>query len=156
MTELVLERVQTLPRPIDEVFRFFADPSNLEAITPPWLHFRIVGVSSETVGEGTTIDYRLRLRGVPIAWRSVIRSWQPPRTFVDQQLRGPYRLWVHTHRFEACGDETRMTDHVRYAVPGGRLVNRWLVRPDLERIFDYRRDRIAELLGREGAATHTR
>lgn len=150
MTELILSRTQTLPGDVEHVFRFFADPYNLEAITPPWLRFRVLASSTAAVEEGTIIDYRLRLRGVPIRWRSAIRSWRPPHAFVDEQLRGPYRKWVHTHRFEPCAEGTRMTDEVRYAVPGGRLVDRFLVRPDLERIFDHRRARIAELLGGSG------
>ena len=87
---------------------------------------------------GTLLDYRLRLHGVPLRWQSAITIWEPPHRFVDVQRHGPYRLWEHTHTFEPLGSGTVARDDVRYAVPGDDLVNRLLVRPDLERIFDYR------------------
>ena len=149
MRILRLDREISLPRDLEPVFDFFADPGNLEAITPPWLHFRILGVSDRVVREGTTIDYALRLRGVPIRWRSLISSWNPPYSFVDEQVRGPYRLWRHLHEFEATADGSVSRDHVDYAVPGGALVDRLFVRGELERIFDYRSQRLAELLGTE-------
>lgn len=135
-----LEREQLLRRDLDEVFTFFADPGNLEAITPPWLHFRILGSSTPKVGEGTKIDYRLRLRGVPIKWRSLITDWTPPFAFVDQQVRGPYRVWIHRHTFEQTADGILMRDRVDYSMIGGALVNRLLVRRDLDRIFEYRQE----------------
>jgi ligand-binding SRPBCC domain-containing protein len=141
-----LERSQRFPLPVDEVFEFFSDPHNLERITPEFLRFRILTPGPLVVTEGLRIDYALRLRGVPIRWRSEISRWNPPHGFVDRQLRGPYRLWVHSHRFEPDGDGTLVHDHVRYAVPGGALVHRLLVRPDLERIFDHRQLRLERIL----------
>jgi len=138
-----------LPRPLDEVFAFFANAGNLQALTPPWLHFRISSPLPVEMRRGARIDYQIRLYGVPLRWRSEITAWEPPHRFVDEQLRGPYRLWRHEHLFRAEGDRTRVTDQVRYAVLGGALVDRLLVRRQLESIFRYRYERIAALLGRE-------
>jgi len=142
-----LEREQWFPRPLEEVFAFFADAGNLEAITPPWLGFEVLTPRPIAMRPGTLIDYRLRLRGVPLRWRTEISVWQPPHRFVDEQRRGPYRLWVHEHRFIEVPGGTEIVDRVRYAVPGGRLVERLVVDRDLARIFEYRRRRVAELLG---------
>jgi ligand-binding SRPBCC domain-containing protein len=144
----LLERVQTIPRPLGDVFRFFADAFNLEAITPPFLRFRVVTAPPIVMAAGTLIDYRLRLFGVPFRWRTRIERFEPEAGFVDVQLRGPYRLWHHTHAFEALGATTRMRDRVRYALPLGplgRLAHAAVVRRTLDTIFDYRRDRISEL-----------
>ena len=139
----VLEREQFLRRDLSEVFAFFADPMNLEALTPPWLRFRVLGCSTPNLEQGTTIDYRLRLHGVPVRWRSLISSWDPPFGFTDEQLRGPYRSWVHRHSFRQTPDGVLMGDRVEYSVPGGALVERLLVRRDLDKIFDYREGRLA-------------
>lgn len=143
-----LARTQVVARPLGEVFAFFADPYNLEAITPPWLRFRIVRAPRE-LARGARIDYRLRLLGVPVAWTAEIAAWRPPRTFVDVQVAGPYRLWEHSHRFDEVARGTEVFDHVRYLVPGGPiapLLDRAFVRPRLDAIFDYRARRLAELL----------
>ena len=137
----------TLPRPLDEVFRFFSDARNLERLTPPWLRFSVLTPGTIEMRPGATIDYRLRLRGVPLRWRSEITVWEPPFRFVDEQRRGPYRLWVHEHRFEKVEGCTRAHDHVRYAVPGGWLADRLLVRRDLQRVFEYRRAVLRDLFG---------
>jgi ligand-binding SRPBCC domain-containing protein len=150
-----LRREQWIPRPIHEVFAFFADARNLEAITPPWLGFRIVSTSTATISEGTEIRYRLRLHGIPIRWRSEILHWDDPNRFVDVQRSGPYRLWHHTHRFEAHGERTKMTDVVRYVLPFGilgRIVHAIKVKRDVRQIFDYRYQRIAELFDPQGTA----
>ncbi len=147
MKESLMEREALVERPLVEVFAFFSDPTNLEALTPPWLKFRVLNPPQLPLQEGVTIDYALRLRGLPLRWRSLISRWDPPHAFVDEQLRGPYRLWVHTHTFEARGDSTLVRDSVRYAVLGGALVDRLLVRRDLERIFDYRSKSLREALG---------
>lgn len=144
-----LERRQRIPRSPDETFEFFADAMNLEAITPPWLGFQVTTPKPIDMGVGTLIEYRLRLRGLPIRWRTRIEVWQPGRRFVDVQLKGPYRLWHHTHTFESDGDGTLMRDLVRYALPLGPLgaAGRLLVRRDLDRIFDFRREEVARRLG---------
>lgn len=135
---------QWLPLPPAAVFPFFADPFNLQAITPPWLDFRVVGSTDATVRLGTEIDYRLRLHGVPLRWKSRITEWDPPHGFTDEQLRGPYRRWVHRHRFAARDGGTHATDTVDYAVLGGALVARLFVARDVERIFAYRREQLAQ------------
>ncbi|HEY6963236.1 MAG TPA: SRPBCC family protein [Gaiellaceae bacterium] len=139
-----LQRTQVVDAPLEEAWAFYCDPRNLEAITPPWLHFRIVDVPRELEG-GSLIRYRLRLFGVPVRWLTEIRAWRPPRTFVDVQLRGPYLLWEHTHRLSAVEGGTEIHDHVAYRVPGGALAN-LVVRRWLAAIFDYRASRTAELL----------
>jgi ligand-binding SRPBCC domain-containing protein len=137
--EFKLERDQLIERPLPEVFSFFADARNLAVITPPWLNFEIRSNQPIEMAAGTVIDYRLALRGVPLRWRSEITVWDPPVRFVDEQRRGPYRYWIHEHTFEADGaGRTIVGDRVRYAVPGGSLVHRLFVEPDLERVFAYR------------------
>src|SRR5437899_1538566 len=112
---------QVVPCRLEEVFAFFACVENLEAITPEWLHFRILSVRPQPVQEGTLISYALRVRGLPVRWTSEIVEWNPPHMFVDMQVRGPYKLWRHTHRFAAEGNSTRITDEVQYALPLGFL-----------------------------------
>lgn len=144
-----LEREQFLPRPPDEAFEFFSDAHNLEAITPPSLRFRIVTPGPIEMREGTLIEYRLRLRGLPLRWLTRIDAWEPGRRFVDRQLHGPYRVWHHTHSFEPAGGGTMMRDVVRYALPLGAvggLVNLLAVRRELDHIFDFRREAIAARL----------
>jgi ligand-binding SRPBCC domain-containing protein len=137
----VLERSQRLPRPPGDVFPFFADAFNLEAITPQWLRFRVLTPAPVTMAPGTLLEYRLRLHGLPLRWLTRIEAWEPPVRFADAQVRGPYRLWHHTHSFEPDGDGTVMRDRVRYALPLGplgELAHAALVRRDLDRIFAFR------------------
>ena len=143
-----LRRRQWIPRPIEEVFTFFSDARNLEEITPPWLGFRILTPVPIRIAEETRIRYRLRLHGIPVGWETEIRQWKPPHRFCDVQLLGPYQLWHHTHRFEPKDGGTLMTDILRYRLPLGiigQLVHHLKVRRDVEKIFDYRARRIAEL-----------
>jgi ligand-binding SRPBCC domain-containing protein len=138
----VLERTQVVAAPLEEVWAFFADPANLEAITPPWLRFRILEAPAE-LAEGASLRYRLSLFGVPVRWRTEITRWAPPRSFVDEQVAGPYRLWVHAHRLSSVRGGTEVHDNVRWRAPAGSvLVQRWL-----DRIFDFRAERTRELLG---------
>jgi ligand-binding SRPBCC domain-containing protein len=144
-----LEREQRISRPLPEVFEFFARAGNLELITPPWLRFEILE-EPDPVRTGSRIRYRLRLHGVPLRWVSVIEEFEPERSFVDRQIRGPYRLWHHRHEFAAYGDGTIIRDRVRYALPfgaAGALAHRLFVRRDLDRIFAFRRQAVAQLLG---------
>ncbi len=136
---------QLLSYPIEQVFRFFASPENLNLLTPPWVNFSILSPQSIEMAVGTIIEYRIRLRGVPVTWRSEITEWQPPFAFCDVQLRGPYRFWVHRHTFEEKPGGTLVTDHVDYGVLGGALVNRLFVAGELKRIFGYRKTRLYEL-----------
>lgn len=150
MAELILEREQLIARPRGEVFEFFADAHNLEAITPPWLRFGVQTPRPIEMRAGTLIAYRMRLRGIPVRWLTRIDQWQPDVGFVDRQLKGPYRLWHHTHAFEDRDGGTLMRDTVRYALPLGALgeiARRAFVAGDLWRIFDFRRDAVASLLG---------
>jgi ligand-binding SRPBCC domain-containing protein len=150
MKEHTLERSQLLPLSLDAVFAFFADAGNLESLTPPWLRFRILTPRPIEMKPGTLIDYRIRWGIIPIRWTTRIIDWNPPHGFSDEQIKGPYKLWHHTHRFESVPGGTRMTDVVRYALPLGfigRWMNRLKVAGDLERIFDYRRDQVGRLLG---------
>lgn len=137
-----LTRVQRLSGPPHEVFEFFAQAQNLEQITPPSLRFRIVSPASIEMRAGALIEYRLKLRGLPIMWLTRIEDFDAPRRFVDVQLAGPYKLWHHTHEFESDGQAgTIMRDTVRYALPAWPLsapVQRLAVKPELDRIFDYR------------------
>jgi ligand-binding SRPBCC domain-containing protein len=145
-----LTREQILPGDPDAVFGFFADAFNLEAITPPWLRFRIVTPRPIGMGPGTLIEYRLRLHGVPIRWLTRIEIWEPGVRFVDVQVRGPYRVWHHTHAFEPHERGTLVRDTVRYALSGGplgRLAHAAFVARDLERIFDFRHAEVARRLG---------
>ena len=146
-----LERTQVVDATPEEAWAFYCDPRNLEAITPPWLRFRIVESPAE-LGEGAFIRYRLRLFGVPIRWLTEIVRWQPPRTFVDVQRRGPYLLWEHTHRLTAVDGGTEIHDHVRYRVPGGTPTD-VAVRRLLAAIFDYRARRTAALISQRTAQT---
>jgi ligand-binding SRPBCC domain-containing protein len=139
-----------LERPVEGVFPFFSDPRNLETITPPWLRFRILRATTPAITAGTEIEYRLRLRGIPLRWRSRIAVWEPPLRFVDEQVQGPYRLWRHLHSFEPDGEATIARDWVEYAAPGGPIVQRVVVAPDLERIFAYRARALSAILGTAG------
>lgn len=138
------------PRPIDTVFPFFADAGNLDDLTPPWLRFEILTPRPIAMRVGARIDYRLRLRGVPIRWQSEITAWDPPHRFVDEQRRGPYRTWWHEHTFKEHDGGTLIGDHVRYASRGWflePLLQRYLVGPDIARIFAFRRDQLRARFG---------
>ncbi len=145
-----LRREQRLPGTPGEVFGFFAEAANLEAITPALLRFQVITPQPIEMRVGTLIQYRLRVRGVPVSWLTSIQAWEAPHRFVDQQVRGPYALWHHTHTFEPDGaDATIMRDVVRYAIGFGalgELADRLLVRRDLEAIFDHRAERVPALL----------
>lgn len=148
-----LERVMRVERPRDEVFAFFADASNLEAITPSFLRFRIVTPTPIVLRPGARIDYALSLFGVPLRWRTRISAWEPGARFVDEQEAGPYALWRHTHTFEPDGEATLVRDVVEYALPLGplgRIAHALFVARALRRIFDFRRDAIARLLAGRG------
>lgn len=129
----------------DEVFAFFADPSNLAVLTPPSVRVEIPPGGPRTGRAGMEFEYRVRVRGLRMRWRGRFEVWDAPHRFVDVQLKGPYRSWEHEHAFEEVEGGTRVIDRVRYAVWGGELVDRWVVRPELERMFVHRTRRLAEL-----------
>ncbi len=134
-----------LPMPLEETFSFFADAHNLERITPEWLQFNVLTPKPIAMRVGTHIDYKLRVRCFPIHWQSEITAWQPPHRFVDEQLKGPYRRWIHEHIFCQAAGQTLAKDSVRYAVPGGGLVHWLVVKSDVERIFEYRKLKLQEI-----------
>jgi ligand-binding SRPBCC domain-containing protein len=140
-----LEAELWLPRPRAEVFPFFADAKNLEDITPPLLRFAILTPGPLAMAAGLRIDYRLRLIGIPLRWQSEITAWDPPVRFVDEQRRGPYRIWIHEHIFQERDGGTLVRDRVRYRAPGGRSIERLFVRPRLRGIFAYRSRRLLEI-----------
>lgn len=150
MATYIVVREQVIARPIRDVFGFFADAGNLDAITPDWLGFSIVTPRPIEMRPGAMIEYRLRWHGLPIGWVTRIEEWTPPVRFVDTQIRGPYRMWHHTHEFESEAGGTRMRDIVRYQLPFGPIgrAAHWLsVGRDVGRIFDHRYRRVAELFG---------
>ncbi len=144
-TDLIFSTSQWLPAPLEETFAFFGEARNLERITPPFLRFRIMTPGAIEMRPGALIDYQLRVRGFPIHWQTEITDWNPPDSFTDVQLRGPYRKWVHQHTFCSENGGTRVEDTIHYLVPGGTLIDRLIIRPDLRRIFGYRRTKIEEL-----------
>ena len=141
----LLESCVTLPVSRVELFEFFSDAFQLEQITPPWINFRILTPAPIFIKSGTLIDYRLRLRGLPIRWRTEISSWDPPHSFTDRQLKGPYYLWEHLHTFTEVDGGTEVRDQVWYRVPGGAIVHSLFVKNDLLRIFRYRMARMQEI-----------
>ncbi len=145
-----LEREQWVPRPLQEVFAFFADARNLEKLTPEWLRFEILTPEPIEMRAGAVIDYKLAWHGIPMRWKTEITKWEPPHHFEDLQIKGPYQLWRHTHRFEAVDDGTRIRDVVQYALPFGvlgRAVHAVSVRRNVEEIFDYRDEKVRALFG---------
>ena len=145
MKTFLFEKQRTLERSITEVFEFFSDAHNLAVITPPQLRLEVLTPAPVEMLPGTRIDYRLRLRGIPIRWQSEITDWNPPHGFVDEQRRGPYRLWRHIHTFDETENGVVVGDSVAYAVWGGGLVNKFFVRPDIEKIFAYRSKKLDEI-----------
>ena len=146
-----LSSTVTLPCPREKIFEFFSDAFQLERITPPWVRFRILTPAPIDMQQGTLIDYRLRLQGIPVRWRTEISEWDPPRSFCDRQLKGPYLMWEHTHRFESVSEGTLMTDEVLYRVPGGAIIHSLFVRRKLMQIFAYRRATMLSLFASESA-----
>jgi ligand-binding SRPBCC domain-containing protein len=147
--EHILLREQVLPGSPGEVFEFYADAANLERITPGWLGFRIATPQPVEMKSGALIEYRLKLHRIPVRWLTRIEAWEPGERFVDVQVKGPYRLWHHTHTFEAHEDGTCVRDEVRYSLPLGplgELAHRLLVRRDLERIFDFRHASVSKVM----------
>lgn len=153
MAEYILNRSLTLDLPRERVFTFFADAANLERITPPELNFQIVTPQPIDIRQGTLIDYRLKLRGLPMNWRTEISMWNPPHAFVDRQLSGPYSQWIHRHTFtELEENKTLIEDEVKYRLPLAPFgdIAHFIVRRELDYIFDYRQKAVADLLQKPG------
>src|ERR1700739_2418648 len=139
---------QQVARPLPEVSNFFSRAENLEVLTPPWLNFKILKAEPQPVQQGTLIHYRLRVHGIPLRWTSEIVEWEPPHRFVDLQLRGPYKLWRHEHRFEARDGGTLISDTIKLSLPLGplgHLAYNLKVRSDVREIFAFRETKIHEL-----------
>ncbi len=138
---------QWVPHAPAKIWPYFCDERNLEELTPQFLNFTVLGKSTRELGEGTLIDYRLRLNGIPMGWQSRIENWEPARRFVDTQVKGPYSYWRHAHEFIPLANGTLMRDVVRYRLPLGWLgsvVAGWKVESQVDRIFSYRATKIAE------------
>ena len=153
----VFTHSQFVPRPRPEVFAFFSAAENLERITPPFLNFRIQKKSTPQIQEKTLIDYRLKIHGVPITWRTLIEKWVPDSCFVDTQLKGPYTKWHHTHTFEDVPGGTMMHDRVLYRVPFGSLGQLFLgkfIRRDVANIFAYRTEQIEKIFADSSGENH--
>ena len=145
MKVYTLRREQWVPHPVSEVFDFFSHAENLEKLTPAWLRFEIVTPKPVEMKQGMLIQYALRLRGIPLRWLTQVEDWNPPYEFVDIQLKGPYRLWRHTHTFLSVNGGTKVVDEIEYALPFGllgRIVHRVQVARDVAGIFDYRQEKI--------------
>ena len=146
-----LKRTQSLPVSQSEAFEFFANPQNLRSVTPPSLRLTFLSDPPPELFAGATLDYRISLYGLPVHWRTIIDLWEPPARFVDIQAHGPYASWRHTHIFEPDGERrTTMRDVVELSMPLwplGELVYGPLVRPMLDRIFDFRASELERLLG---------
>ena len=136
-----------LPRKLEELFGFFSDAGNLETITPSWLRFEITTPGPITIAVGTKINYKLRYRGIPLRWTSEILIWEPNIRFIDSQISGPYRKWIHEHSFHEVDGGTLCKDHVEYSVWGGYLANHLVVKNDIEKIFSFRSQKLTELFG---------
>jgi ligand-binding SRPBCC domain-containing protein len=149
MSEYILKQSLTLDLPRPEVFAFFADAGNLEQITPPELNFRITTPEPIDIKKGALIDYQLRLHGFPVKWKTIISVWNPPFEFVDEALKSPYKQWIHRHTFtEIEKNKTLIEDEVKYRLPFAPFGNlaHWLVRRELNYIFDFRQKKVAEIL----------
>ncbi|NNE66432.1 MAG: SRPBCC family protein [Pyrinomonadaceae bacterium] len=149
MAEHILETKQVINRSREETFEFFGDAENLERITPPELNFKILTPRPIILEKGSLIDYKLKLRGFPISWRTEITEWRPPYSFIDSALRGPYNQWIHRHTFEELEDgTTEITDVVKYRLPFEPLgdLMHWYVRKELDYIFGYRYKAVDEIL----------
>lgn len=141
---------QQVARPLAEVFEFFSRAENLQVLTPPWLNFKILGVRPQPVQKGTLINYSLRVHGIPLRWTSEIVEWDPPHRFVDLQLRGPYKLWRHEHRFEPKDGGTLISDTISLALPLGllgQMAYKIKLQSDVQEIFSFRKEKIHVLFG---------
>lgn len=146
----VLKTETFIPRPLDEVFEFFSNAENLETLTPKTLGFTILTPTPIPMTTGTLIDYRIRIHGIPVKWKTEILLWDPPRQFIDMQLKGPYRLWHHLHTFKEVEGGVQMTDIVHYVSPFHAIMDRLYIRNQVKEIFAYRTQRLHELFPPQG------
>ncbi len=152
MKTYIFEKRTYFDRPRDVIFSFFSNAENLNKVTPKKLHFKILTDLPISMKKGTLIDYKLRIYYIPIHWRTEIKEWNPPHQFIDIQLIGPYRKWIHMHQFIAQENGTVMIDRVKYAIPGGFLVplfHKLIVKKDIEKIFEYREKKFKEFFKKD-------
>ena len=143
-----INRTQFIEKPIDIVFSFFSKPENLEQITPEYLQFKILNDSPIPMEKGLIINYKMKIRKIPITWSSLIKSYEPPFSFIDEQIKGPYAFWHHEHKFIEEKGGTRVNDCIKYKIPCGflgRLINKFWVANDLEKIFNFRKNAINDI-----------
>ena len=155
MAEYIFKTLQEIDLPRAEVFEFFSNAENLERITPPELGFNIITELPIDIKKGTLIDYKLSLHGFPIKWRTEITHWDPPFEFIDMQLHGPYKQWIHLHRFtEPEPGKTLMEDEVRYRLPFEPVgdIAQFLISGQIKNIFDYRQKVVSEVLCKKSGA----
>ena len=141
MYNINLHKQQFIDKPIAEVFKFFQNPNNLQMITPPNLDFEILSKCPKTMTNNLIIDYRIKLFKIPFNWKTKINLYNPPLIFIDEQLKGPYKKWVHTHTFKEYNGGTIINDEVEYIVPFGALgflANSIWIKFELNRVFEYR------------------
>ena len=149
MAEHTLKRELTIDLPLAEVFELFSSAANLEKITPPDLGFNITTPQPIEMSEGTIIEYRIKLNGFPMNWQTLISKWDPPHEFIDEQLSGPYKQWIHRHTFTAIdANKTLIEDEVRYRLPFEPFgdVAHFFVERQLKYIFDFRGKAVANLM----------
>ena len=142
---------QWVPQPLNDIFAFFSESKNLEVLTPEFLNFKVLHQSTEKITEGTRLDYKLCLHGIPVRWQSLITNWEPDTGFSDIQAKGPYSVWRHTHEFEERNGGTLIRDKVLFKVPfgaPGELILTGLIQKDLKKIFNYRKRKIEEIFGK--------
>jgi ligand-binding SRPBCC domain-containing protein len=147
----ILKQETIIHQPLETVFQFFSTAENLNRLTPPHLKFEILTPLPITMAKGTLIDYQLKIYYFPVKWKTEIIVWEPPYRFIDSQLKGPYRKWIHEHKFEAVGEKTKMTDTLEYAIPGGifsAIINNLFVKKDIQNIFNFREEQLLTIFGR--------
>jgi ligand-binding SRPBCC domain-containing protein len=147
----IFEQETIIGNPLNEVFQFFSNAENLAKITPDNLKFQIKSPLPIKMEAGTLIDYQIKIYNIPFHWRTKITVWDPPVRFVDVQLTGPYKMWIHEHSFEELGGSTKMSDKIQYQVPGGLfapLVHRLRVKKDVENIFKFREKIIKQIFSK--------
>jgi len=150
MTAHLFKSEQLMPRPVEQVFDFFKRPENLDAVTPKNLGFKILTPSPIIMQKGAVIDYTIQIYGIPMQWQTLITDYNPPCSFTDTQVKGPYKTWIHTHRFSAQGDGTLMVDEVEYSIAYGligEMARILFVKREIEKIFNHRRKIMNQVFG---------
>ena len=148
MTPHVLVRKTTIKVTIKEVFDFFSKAENLNHLTPPEVNFKFITQLPIEMKKGAVIDYKIKINGITFNWRTEITKWEPPFYFEDTQTKGPYKLWIHEHKFAELNGNTEMTDTVNYLSPGGIfefIPHNLIVKKKVESIFDYRKKVLSEI-----------